>query len=255
MDIPSAHQVAFDIAAFDEATRAHGVSLVHFRAIPCPVGMIDKYDSRRPHEDHAGCSNGYIYRKAGEVIALMSGVSKELKQNDVGLIDGSTAQVTSPRFYEDGEQFHVMPFDRFYLSDEAVTVPKTQRTESNISGVDKLNFPVEKVELIVDANGRFYDENCYQIENGRIRWLDGPGYDLENQKGVIYSIRYHTKPYWYCTRLLHEVRIVQVEDMMERTTVRAPQQFILVRESFFESEANDELAPDPNSDRQVQAPQ
>jgi hypothetical protein len=53
--------VAFDLDAFDELIAAHGVELVHWRAMPNPAGLVDRFDSRRPGEDHVAASNGMVY--------------------------------------------------------------------------------------------------------------------------------------------------------------------------------------------------
>ena len=56
--------VEFDPEEFDVAIRGAGVGFVHYRAMKCPVGIVDRDDSRRPHEDHSGCFNRVFFTRA-----------------------------------------------------------------------------------------------------------------------------------------------------------------------------------------------
>ncbi len=254
---PSGLAVSFDPSAFDDAIRSQGVQLVHYRAMKCPVGLIDRYDSRRPHDDHSGCSNGMIYTKAGTITCLFTGASEEMKQNDVGLLDGSTVQVTAPRFYDDStEEVQIQYFDRLYLAEEAVTVPHFQLAEAHISGKEKLSFPVVKVMDIMDAAGRRYSPGDYSVGDGMIIWTgSGPGFDAERNKGIIFACRFTYRPYFYVSRVIHQVRVAQVDTALERITMRMPQQFLLSREYVFEKSDNDDEAQPDSGDPQEKARQ
>lgn len=253
---PPGQATGLDASAFDDAIRSQGVQLVHFRAMRCPVGLIDRYDSRRPHEDHAGCSNGHIYTLAGVVTCLFTGATDEQKSNDIGFIDGSTVQVTAPRFYDDPvEEVQVAPFDRFYLQEEAVTVPHYELVEAHATGHDKLSFPVVEVFDIMDSSGRRFDAGDFEVRDGQLHWLNGgPGFDASKNKGVIYAVRYSYRPYFYVSRVLHQVRVAQIDTPLERVVMRMPQEFVLVREIIFENEDKDSLAVNPDSPRQVKGP-
>jgi hypothetical protein len=241
---------------FDVAIRANGVKLVHYRAMKCPVGMVDRYDTRRIHEDHAGCSNGFLYTKAGTITCLFTGNGNRQNSSDLGLLDDSTVSVTAPRFYDDTEEdTQVAQYDRMYLDEEAITVPHWQLVETHATGRDKLSFPVVEVMDIVDTHGKRYSVNDYKIENGQIVWVgDRPGFDAIANKGEIYSIRYTYRPYWYVQRINHQVRVAQVETPLARKLIRMPQAFTLQREYVFEKEEKDDQAPDPNSPRQHKGP-
>lgn len=258
---PQDSALSFDPQAFDDAIRSQGIQLVHHRAMRCPVGMIDQYDSRRPHDDHSGCSNGFIYSAAGTITCLFTGVTNELKQQDVGLQDGSTVQVTAPRYYDDEEGFEgeeevqIAPFDRLYLKQEAVTVPHWQLATAHITGREKLSFPLVSVIDVMDARGRRYSPGEYRIEDGQLVWTgQGPGLDPNSDKGTVFAIRYTYRPYFYVSRVMHQVRVAQVETMIERMVMRMPQSFLLSREYVYENEQKDETAVDPTSSRQMKAP-
>ncbi len=254
---PQGQAISFDPEAFDTAIRSQGVQLIHYRAMRCPVGIIDQYDQRKPHDDHSGCSNGFIYTEAGRVTAMFTGVTEEMRQLDMGLLDGSTVQVTVPRFYDDTEDelVRVAPFDRLYLAQEEVTVVHWQLAEAHVTGREKLSFPVVRVLDLMDANGRRYGDDDYRIENGQIVWVGAqPGFDAARNKGTIFSVRYEYRPYFYVTRMMHETRVAQVDTPLERKVLRMPQAFLLTREFSFEKEDKDEFAEDASSARQVKGP-
>lgn len=260
LDIPNRLSTAFDVEAFDEAIRAHGVRFIHYRGMRNPVGLIDRYDSRRPDPDHSGSSNGLIYTRAGCVTALFVGNSKEVKAQEQGLIDAGTAQLTTPRFYDDtGEPIYLHPMDRLYLEEESILVTHQQLVDAHASGNDRLKFPVAKALDVIDALGiRYHEGTDFKVADGKIQWCgpNRPGINPENGKGRVYAIRYLYKPYWYIDRMLHEIRVVQFENPMTgaRGTVRMPQSAIVQREYIYEVEDKDEQAPDPNSSRQNKGP-
>lgn len=272
-DLPAV-AIGFDVEAFDAAIRNQGVKLVHYRALRCPVGMTDIDDNRRPHEDHSGCSNGFLYRKVGTITGLLIGNGNDPQLRDVGFVDGASFTSTFPREYDDAcvpaKPFYMAPFDRFYLDEEAITVPTWQLVRANESGLDKLNFPAVEVEELVDNRGDIYEDGRdFEVaDTGHIVWLPSgrrPAPDLETGRGAVFSIRYRYRPFWYVARMLHEIRISQIDNPMtnERKLVRMQQQALLNREFLFLNEANDDMARDPRapqkqpgqSPRQQQAPE
>ena len=235
--------VSFDLNSFDDKIEGHGALYTHYRAMRCPVGMVDAFDEgRHSQEDHEGCSNGFIYTKAGEFYATFLSNSKEMKQYDLGILDGSTAAITPTRFYDGTtEEVDLVPYDRLYLASEAFLVPHWQLVQANANGKDKMSFNVVKVVDIIDSSGRRYCSEDYKIVKGQIVWTrGGPGIDPISQKGKVYSIRFLYKPYWYVSRLVHQVRVVQVDNSAtgERETARAPQSALIQREYIFEKVDN-----------------
>src|SRR5882724_6685003 len=99
-DLPDYEAVSFDIEAFDQLIVVHGVEMVHFRAMRCPVGMTDMFDHRRPHEDHSGCSNGFLYKEAGLVTTVLMSNGKTQNLIDTGIIDNATVQAIFPVHYD-----------------------------------------------------------------------------------------------------------------------------------------------------------
>jgi hypothetical protein len=261
MQFPS-ESVSFDPAAFDELIRTQGVDMEHYRSMLCPVGLIDPDDQRHPREHHASCSNGYIYTFAGNIICSFISNSKEIRQVDIGLIDSSSVTVTFPRYYEKSNpntpDVPVQPtqFDRLYLKDNSITVVTKEKFACSEDGIEKLRYPVVHVIDLIDARAVRYSEGTdFDIVNGRIKWHPGktPGQDAQSKRGVVCSVRYSYRPFWYVQRMIHEVRVAQVEDDYgQRQTMRFPQQMLIQRETVFENEQADLLAK--KTDRQNPMP-
>lgn len=258
--------LSIDPDAFDREIDAQGVRLVHYSALRCPVGMTDLDDNRRPHEDHANCSNGFLYKRVGRITALLVSNSKQDRLEDIGFVHGASFTATFPRFYDECENcptkdFLMAPFDRFYLEEEAIVVPTWQLVRMNEAGSDRTNFPIVHVERLVDwREEEYFQGDDFDVVKGQIVWRPGgrrPMGDLENGRGAIYSVRYWYRPFWYCARLLHEIRVAQVEHPTDltRKVVRMPQQALLNREFLFVNESNDDMTKDPRSPRQAAAPE
>lgn len=245
IQFPMPVSVAFDVQAFLDNIRAHGLSFVHYRALRNPVGMVDVDDTRRPNANTPIARNGMYYVKAGKVIALCSGNTKEVKASSGGIVDSGVAQFTPLLEYEDSKQkVFLSPYDRLYLEEESVLVSRNELVEANVTGKDRPKFPPVEILDCVDARGELYHQGKdFQLtNNGMIVWGDRrPGQDPETGKGVIYSIRYVYRPHWYVQRLVHEIRIVQQENPFtgQRFTKQAPQSAIVQREYVFEAEAAD----------------
>ena len=257
--------VQFDAEAFDTFIKTHGVQFVLHKTLRCPIGMIDPDDIRRPHPHHANCVGGFLLMKAGVVTCTFTANNKENHYLDVGKIDGSTTTVTLPRFFDEScdgnpdKRVEVAVYDRLYFKDESMTVPTWETTQAHLTGHDRLLFPVVCVEYLVDSNGtNYYQDTDFTIQNGQIVWTgtNRPGIDPKSQKGVVYSVRYRYRPYYYVKQILHEIRLIQSEDEFtgERSVKRMPVQCVLAREIFFEKEMKDLEAPHPDSPRQHVGP-
>jgi hypothetical protein len=241
IELPS-QQVTFDIDAFDEAIQAHGVKFQHYQALPCPVGMTDLDDNRRPNNHtNCSCTNGFIYGKAGTITGLFTGNSKTKTPDEMGFWDASTVQVTFPRFYDECDRpLYVAPYDRFYL-DEDLNVVTWQRFIHSENSVDRLKYPVVEIIRLMDNTGMVYNQDDYEISNGCIKWTGrqpvpsmdiGPGLDGSViDRGAVCSVRYTYRPYFYCGQMMHELRVARmVEGPKGRHMERMPQSCLLHRE-------------------------
>ena len=250
--------VGFDVSRFDEAIATHGVEMVHYRAMRCPVGLLDRDDVRRPHEDHEGCSNGFLYTCAGDITCLFTGNSKSTNPNDAGLMDGSTVSVTFPRTYDNSDAcVMVAPFDRFFFRQEEVVVDTWQLFEHSRMTNDRLQFPAVFVWDLVDSAGKRYTSGVdFEVRGGNIFWIGNtPGINSETGKGRVCSVRYAYRPYYYVDRLIHEVRVASVFGADgDKHTSRMPISAVLSREYLFQKDDRDLASKSPTPQRQVPAP-
>ena len=256
---PGEFGVDFDLDAFDDLILDKGVPLQHWRAMPCPVGRANQYDYRSPHVDHAGCSNGFLYREAGIIKAIYTGNSAQLIQVDLGLLTGSTVMLTFARLYDKTQQaFHAHPFDRFYLPDANVLVTGMELFEVSGLNNDRIKFPITEIIDLVDAKGEQYGPDDYKIVDGKILWTGQhrPGYDPTGSHGVTCSIRFLYRPYWLFKNYMHEVRVSQTEAFDgSRGLARLPQSGLLQRENVQQDESQDKQpVPGLRTDRTVQLP-
>lgn len=255
---PSA-AVRFDPEAFLEAQQAHGIRFKHWRAMRCPVGLIDKFDQRKPHDDHEGCSNGFIFTEAGTITCIFTSNNNTERDLDAGLVDGSAATLSIPRHYDGTDiPVSIAHFDRLYHTDVDMVVPNWQSFEHHITGIDKLNFPVCRVWELVDSSGRRYQPDVdFVIKHGNIVWVgDRPGIDPGTRKGAICSVRYDYIPYYFVKNVMHEIRVIRQTGSEESPYVaeRAPQTIYVAREYIFEKESNDMQAKNIDSPRQISGP-
>lgn len=232
--LPEKEAVTFDVAAFDDQIAANGIELVHFRSLPCPIGLIDRFDSRKPdHAQHASCSNGFIYKEAGLVNAFVSNAGNRTGNEAIGRLPQAYAVGTFSRKYNNNEQqFFARKNDRFYMADKNIVVPVEQTVQSSPEGFDKLDFPAEAVEYLVDSFGNEH-KNDFTLVGGAIQWKTPLPFDPKLGVGAVYSVRYLYRPFWYCTDLMHELRFANQFSSGEKATVSMPQQLQLVREQVF----------------------
>ena len=262
IQFPTPVSTAFDLQAFEDGIKAHGLRFVHSRGMRNPIGLVDKYDARRPNPDSPIAINGLIYTRAGCVTALCTGNTKETKASDAGMVDASTAQFTPLSSYEDtGKRVFLAPGDRLQLEEESVLVTRHEIVEASPTGIDRPKFPAIEIQDCIDSNGiRYSQSDDFDVtSDGLIIWKDRrPGQQVDSGKGVVYAIRYVYKPSWYVVRLIHEIRCVQTEDYMTgvRGTAQAPQSALVQREYIYESEAADSgtrMAGEAPSDGQLTA--
>ena len=185
-----------------------------------------------------------LYERAGELTAFMSGNATSTVFENAGLVDGSTIQVTCPRHYDDVPDKFVIcaEYDRFYLKDHVGFASHKQCFEASQTGVERLEFPAESVEYLIDARGESYREGIdFVVEKGFVKWTTDrrPGFDPVSGKGVVCSILYHFQPFWFVSRVIHEIRVIRDVDIItgDVTTARMPFAVLLQREMVFRNKA------------------
>jgi hypothetical protein len=248
--------VSMEPAAFDAFVNQYGVRLIHFRAIPCPVGLTSPTDIRRVHDDHSGCSNGFIYQAIGRVTCLFLSNQTQIRKLDAGFVDGSSVSVTFPRFYDNDPKRRVLvrAYDRFYLEEENIRVGGTNLMSRRHDGrSDRPSYPALAVHLLIDSDGVHYLQGQdFVLDRGDIVWQPGRG----PAAGKVYSTWYEYQPYWYVDRLVHEIRVVPTRDFVNTHQIRSERlsfAAILNREYVHRDKRPDLLSPDIGG-RQQQPP-
>lgn len=239
-------QASFDLIKMDQFPTGLGVQLIHFKAIPSPIGLKDRGDLRRPDTIDTISSNGMIYKKSGCFTATFVSNNESSRWGEGGMLDDSTARLILPRFYDtstgvaNGDRIYPAVGDRLYIADQDadVLVPMYQRMEYQVDKPDQPQFPVCKVEFLTDSRGIDYIQNVdFKIDvAGNIEWLAGgqrPGIDPETGKGRVYAIRYLYRAYWYVSMIPNEIRITNVTQNGVRTPERLPYHLMIQREFVY----------------------
>lgn len=251
-------QPSFDINAFRNAIKSHGIRIVHFRAVPDPSAMSSRGDNRAVDGTRQS-SDGFIYEEAGTCQALFMGNSDEERVMSEGVIEYSSAYITLPEYYEDKPDcpILVMPWDRFFLKDIEIRVAGRQTIEASSTGLDRLQFPATCVESLIGADGVKYEEKKHfeLTKDGHIKWISQvrPGWNMDLNRGRVYSIRYRYTPFFVCQKLLHEIRVSQITNpaTYQRSVERMPYQILVLRENVFQDTNNTE--PKDGDDPRFQA--
>jgi hypothetical protein len=246
----------WDDNVFNNLIKDQGVTLAHWKAVICPLGLIDANETIGSHSAHVNCENGYIYKFAGYITAYFSSNSAIANLSEMGILDGSTVSVTFPKNYDNTSiQAYIQIFDRFFIVDLATLVPNTQLIEASPTGYDKANYRIIQLEEVIDSNNISYSPDNYEVLDGKIHWVgqQRPGFDPQVGKGVIYSVRYLYEPYFYVSRLMHEVRVLNKLDYItnKKSVVRAPYAALLNREYYQFKKRNNVgvLGVSPEDDR------
>jgi hypothetical protein len=240
-------QESFDLNRLDIFVNSLGIDIMHYRAIPSPIGQNDRGSWRRNDGVDTISSNGMIYRYAGTFTATLTTNTREEKRGPSGVIDPSEARLVMQRFYnanggqDNGDRIYLAPGDRIYIADPNadVNVANSQKMDYE-EGVDNVPmFPIVKLQdAIVDSRNIQYNPNTdYAITpDGNIRWLPGgqnPGIDPLTGKGRIYSIVYLYRAFYYVVALPHEIRITAVTAGNVRSPARMPMHAVIMREYIF----------------------
>jgi hypothetical protein len=257
-------QESFDLNRLDIFVTSLGIDVMHYRAIPSPIGQNDRGSWRRNDGVDTISSNGMIYRYAGTFTATLTSNDRDQKRGPSGVIDPSEAHLVMPRFYnangtvDTGNRIYLAPGDRIYIADPNADVnvanPQKMDYEEGIDNVPM--FPiVQLLDTIVDSRNIRYNPNVdYTITtDGNIRWLPGgnnPGIDPDTGKGRVYSIVYLYRAFYYVVALPHELRITNVTIGGVRAPARMPMEAVIMREYIFHnqnkgSKTNQNVPPVP----------
>ena len=215
-------QVGDQATAYNHFIAGLGIKMQHWAYVPNIIGMpksggIRNYNdimTHNPNDKFVKGTNG-MYKYMGDVFVIWQGNSKELAQLAPGYYPNSSALVTINRNYIDTDILvGISEFDKLVpiIDSDPIEFSSVQWEviEHNPTGIDRTDFKIVKVDILVDSNGIEYTEGKdYIVEDGVIKWLQGgqrPGFDNYTGKGAVYSIRYRYVPSFYVKHAVHELR-------------------------------------------------
>lgn len=240
--------ISFNLDKQDQFIQSHGVTFIHYKALPSPIGLKDRGEYRRSDAIDTISSNGFIYKKAGCFTAVFHGNGKKNTEIEGGQFNNSTARITLPRYYDKVDEnavdefIFLSPGDRLYIKDIEVLAVNYQRVQHNPNGIDFLQYPPTCVEHLMDSRGIEFKQGLdYNISKGGIDWLnEGPGFDEDVGTGRVYSIRYRYVAHWYIAQLINEIRVCNVtDDNGDRGPQRMPYHAVIQREYVYHNQTND----------------
>lgn len=249
--------IGFNLNSQELFANNRGIVIEHWSAIPSPIGLKDRGGYRRSGQIDTFSENGFLYEKTGEFVGTIVGNSRNNGSTDANnIFDQSSARLIMPKFYQGSEEeISLLPGDRLYAKDISLKVDNFQRVQYNPEGEDYLQFPAEKVTILVDANNVRYkqDEDFVISDNGNIKWTNrNPNIDIDTNEGTIYSIRYKYIAYWYVAQLVNEIRVTNDSDAS--SPQRMPYQAMIQREYVYHNKNNSQEKAGQDSSREIQQP-
>jgi len=235
-------QVAMNPQAFNELIQGKGIRMIHSKPIPCPnIRDIHAGD----HDPGCNeCHNGMVYYGHREFIGAFMGNDGNRNFQINGQFDIDNATMVIPTKYSDGSELDIQLFDQILIPD--FTVRYYQRVEHSQSGVDRLQFPATKVDLLKAAGGKeFVPGVDFDVDSaGNVKWLttNRPGYNLDISRGVVYSVNYYCRPVFTIVALPHQLRTTQTLVDGRPVQERFPQT-ALVRKEFIPYNSGDKAGP------------
>lgn len=236
--------IAFDVERLEQFIRSHGVTCEVYSAMYCPIEVTDA-NANRIH-NHGNCQNGFLYRYEGKTTVSFTGNVTAPDMTESGVQDNSMVMATFPLYYDDCPDKAVVlgQFYRIYISDCPTAVVNSEKIEHHASGTDKPSYPIEKMLRLADNHGKEYHEGAdYDIVDGLIKWKPNksPGIDVDLNRGNIISMLYTYKPFYYVSRLPHEIRVSRRDNPMtgEAEVLRMQTQVALQREWMFDQAVRD----------------
>jgi hypothetical protein len=236
------HPLSFDLTANDTIIEQQGILFNHFQAMECPLGLVDRYDSRAEHVMHDTCQNGMIYTFAGKVYATYSSNSADKTLRTQGEIDSSTAMFTLKRTYEDcGDTVTVGVYDKLEFVEQPPLIVERQRVQYNpLTNIDRLQYPITTVQNLIDANGIPYAQGTdFNIVNGNIVWVGNrPGINTDSNRGVVYQVRYLYQPWWIVKSMTKDIRVSRQNNGSDSQLAKSNIAIICQREFQYMNEQN-----------------
>ena len=231
----------FDVERLDEFVRSNGVTCEVYSASYCAIDVDDPNDART--HTHPNCQNGFLYRKEGVTTVSFGGNVTTPEMTEYGTQDNSYVMATFPLYYDDCPDKPVIlgQFYRVYIADCPTYVTNSEKIEHHASGTDRLSYPVQRVLRMTDNRGQEYQQGQdFDVDaDGLIQWRTNrsPGINVDLNRGIVLSVLYLYRPFYYVARLPHEIRVSRKSNPMtgDYEVVRMQSQVALQREWLFDS--------------------
>ena len=227
---------------FEREIENKGIVMVHAKPMPCP-NVIDIHSA-----DHSPsctlCDNGFIYYGHKECKVIFMGNSNNRSFTTQGSMDVDSATFIVPTKYSDGTPLDVQFYDRFVCPIKDFKIRYYQRVEYSQTMRDRLHFPVVSVDMLFDGTTEYKEGVDFKVEEGYIHWIPGgktPGYDMNIDKGRVYSINYYTQPVFSVINLPHQLRTAIEIDKDKKPYYKRFPQLVGVRKDFLPYNSGDKI--------------
>ena len=216
-----------------------GIKLMHYISMPDPLYKVEAGAIRQSFDqeengqfqnnDRFYRENGFLYFKKAIIMGNFQSNTKDLKNLTAGLYTSAGASMTLNRYYEGtDEKIEISENDKLVpceLEEEFHTTI-AHEFQHNPTGIDRLQFPANKIVMLIDSAGKIYNQDeAFTVCNGVLTWIAGqdrPGIDPVSGHGRICSVRYTYKPYFYIKLILKDIRVKPTIDRLTgQVTVKA----------------------------------
>ncbi len=236
-------QVGMNPEAFNDLIQGKGIRMIHSKPIPCP-NVRDIHASDHDPSCNS-CNNGFLYYGQKEFIGAFMGNDNSRQFMINGQWDLDNATIVIPTKFQDGSEIDIQLFDQIIVPD--FTVRFYQRVEHSQSGIDRLQFPATKVDVLIDATGKQYTPDVdFSVDDaGNIKWhtQNRPGYDLSINRGIVYSVNYYCRPVFTIIGLPHQLRTTQTVGKDGKPVQERFPQTAVVRKEFVPYNSGDKIGP------------
>lgn len=223
--------------SFDQLLSNRGIRFIHRKALPCP--NIDDLNANTHVINCPICDgSGMIYYHEKEIYGVFYSNSLEKQYEHHGVWEVGSAVITLPVEYSDGTQADFNTFDHLYIPDFTVRMWEMKEYEKNPGNIQKLRYPIQKIDTILSADTTTLKEYKVDIDfnlvDGNIVWIAGkePNYNYALGRGDVLAIAYYANPVYTVVQHMRELRITQEMGTDGKKIARRLPQQIMVRRDY-----------------------
>jgi hypothetical protein len=227
--------------SFDQLLQSRGIRFIHKKSIPCP-NIETVYDNS--HNPNCPlCNDGLIFYSEKEIWGTFHSNSLQKNFEYQGLWEVGSAMVTVPTEYPDGTPAEFNTFDQLVIPDFRVLMWELMEYKPTANHQQQFRYPIFETEFVASAVNDalvIYQKGVhFNITNGNIEWIVGqePYFNVAENKGDVYTLKYFSNPVYNVVQHLRELRITQEMNAQgQKVAKRLPQQ-MMVKRDFLSSKA------------------